>query len=222
MMGNFNESVTYPFDPEEAAHHFAISGFRHLHIVDLDGARTGKPVHTDLIPKLAGFGIPIQYGGGLRDPEIIEMVLDSGASRAMAGSLLFSSTRGPAELFRRFGEKLLPAVDVREGKAALGGWMDLSDRSPSSALEILVEAGFRTFLVTSAERDGTLSGPDLELYRGLLDLFPGISLIAAGGITTTDDIAALRRTGCSGAVLGKALYEAILDPAEALAEAAKC
>jgi len=220
--GNFDESVTYPVEPEEAASSFAASGFRFLHVVDLDGARTGTPVHTGIIPKLASAGLPVQYGGGLRDPNQIEQVLDAGAFRAMAGSLLFCTNPGPVELFRRFGEKILPAVDVKAGKVALGGWTGLSTHSPSEALKILAGAGFNSFLVTSAERDGTLSGPDLALYMYLLEIFPRVSLIAAGGIATVDDISELCRIGCSGAVLGRSLYEGTIDPGRALSEASKC
>lgn len=214
--GDFQDCVQYPVDPLETALFFAKTGFRHLHIVDLDGARYGKPAHTHLIRDLASTGLSLQYGGGLREIEDIEHVLTLGAARAMVGSLLFSSGGTAGKLFGLFGDRILPAVDIKEGHAAVRGWSSLSELPTLKAIEVLLDAGFTKALVTSIERDGTLSGPDIELYGSILEEFPGFFLIAAGGISSCSDIEELQTLGCAGTVLGKSIYEERIDPQEAL------
>ncbi|MDO9509369.1 MAG: 1-(5-phosphoribosyl)-5-[(5-phosphoribosylamino)methylideneamino] imidazole-4-carboxamide isomerase [Thermovirgaceae bacterium] len=214
--GDFQDCVKYPVDPFETALSFAKTGFKHLHVVDLDGARYGTPAHTHLIRDLASTGLSLQFGGGLRKIEDIEHVLTLGAARAMVGSLLFSSNGTARKLFRLFGDRILPAVDIKEGHAAVRGWSSLSDLPTLKALEVLLDAGFTEALVTSTERDGTLSGPDIELYGSILEKFPGFFVIAAGGISSCSDIEQLQTLGCTGTVLGKSIYEGRIDPRAAL------
>ncbi len=216
LKGDFQECVQYPVDPLETALFFAKTGFRHLHIVDLDGARYGKPHHTHLIRDLASTGLSLQFGGGLREIEDIEHVLALGAARAMVGSLLYSSAGSAGRLFTLFGDRILPALDIKEGHAAVRGWSSLSELSTLKAIETLLEAGFTKALVTSIERDGTLSGPDIELYVSIIEEFPGFLVIAAGGISSCSDIEELEKIGCTGTVLGKSIYEGSIDPRKAL------
>lgn len=220
--GNFEDSVQYSADPLDTARLFSTKGFENLHVVDLDGARYGKPSHTHLIQDLASSGLTIQYGGGLREIADIEKVLELGAARAMVGSILFSSSESAKQLFRLFGNRILPAVDIREGQAAVRGWTSLSDLTTIGAIEILLEAGFADALVTAIDRDGTLSGPDILLYSAILEKFPGFSVIAAGGISSCEDIKELNSLGCSGAVLGKSIYEGRIDLEAALKLVRSC
>ena len=220
--GDFQDSVEYPVDPLDTARLFSKIGFENLHIVDLDGARYGKPSHTYLIRDLVSTGLIIQYGGGLREIADIEKVLTLGADRAMVGSILFSSSESSKQLFRLFGNRILPAVDIREGQAAVKGWTSLSALSTISAIETLIEAGFADALVTAIDRDGTLSGPDILLYSTILEYFPDFSVIAAGGISSSDDIKELNSLGCSGAVLGKSIYEGRIDLEAALKLVRSC
>ncbi|HOI81728.1 MAG TPA: 1-(5-phosphoribosyl)-5-[(5-phosphoribosylamino)methylideneamino] imidazole-4-carboxamide isomerase [Synergistales bacterium] len=222
LKGDFKSSITYPIEPMEAANSFARMGFSHLHVVDLDGARQGAPVHLGLLPRLASTGLSIRFGGGLRTLEDIELALRSGASMAMVGSLLFTSPDMPERIFRSFGDSIIPVVDSRDGFVAHSGWRSLSVISPAKAIEVLSRHGFRDFLVTSTERDGTLLGPDLGLYRSILRSGTFCSITAAGGISSLADLIMLREMGCSGCVIGKAFYEGTIDPVKALEVTGPC
>jgi phosphoribosylformimino-5-aminoimidazole carboxamide ribotide isomerase len=222
LKGSFENSVHYSHDPVETAEGYAKLGCTHLHVVDLDGARSGRPIHSGLIRDLASLGLFVQYGGGLRKMKDIEHILEQGASRAMVGSLVFSSASAASDLWCSFGKRVLPALDVKDGRAAVKGWVSLSGFSVSQALSHLVEAGFREALVTSVERDGTLSGPDCDLYESVMTRYPEFSVIAAGGISVLEDIKRLSDLGCRGAVLGKSIYEGRIDLGAAIRMVSKC
>jgi phosphoribosylformimino-5-aminoimidazole carboxamide ribotide isomerase len=222
LRGNFEDPVFYSLDPVGTAISFFETGFSYLHIVDLDGAKSGKPAHTAILRDICSTGMTVHYGGGLREISDIEQVLEIGAARAMVGSLLFSARGNPEELFSIFGNRILPTVDIRDDRAALRGWTSLSDISACQAVRILVDSGFTEALVTSVERDGTLSGPDINLYRTISDFCPGFRIIAAGGISSCSDLMDLQKLGCSGAVLGKSIYEGLINPAEALRAVGSC
>ncbi|MGC9490056.1 MAG: HisA/HisF-related TIM barrel protein [Thermovirgaceae bacterium] len=220
--GDYSRITEYGNDPLEWGRLFRDSGVGWLHIIDLEGAQTGKPLHLDILEKLVGLGLRIQYGGGIRNMESIRKVLESGASRVLIGSLLLERESSPAELFSRFGHTVTPAVDIRNGRVALKGWTSLSNMSTKAFTRRLVEEGFSTFLFTSIEKDGTLEGPDLFLYSALRNHFPGIRIMAAGGISSLEDILSLKQAGVDGAVLGKSLYEGRINLKEALEVLAEC
>lgn len=215
--GDFSRKTDYEADPCQLAHSFREQGCSCLHIVDLEGAKLGRPKHLNELCRLARLGFSIEYGGGLRDSDAIESALDAGASWAMVGSVLFADEETPRRLFSRFGKRLMPCIDVKNGKVAHSGWQKESDVVAPEFLANLSSLGYDTFLVTGIERDGTLSGPDLGLYRSL-PLHTG-RIIAAGGVSSIGDIQALKKIGVSGAVVGKAIYEKNFDLKEALAVA---
>jgi len=216
LRGNFNDPVFYSLDPVGTAMSFFETGFSYLHIVDLDGAKNGKPAHTSLLRDICSTGMTVHYGGGLREIADIEKVLEIGAARAMVGSLLFSSPKAQEELYERFGERIIPAVDVKGGRVSIRGWTEELELSPQEILKGLLSAGFGQILVTAVDRDGTGIGPDLELYRELREAFPGMAFTAAGGIASLEDLKALEKMGMSDAVVGKALYEGALTLEQAL------
>lgn len=209
--GNFSKRTEYGEDPRQVAEKLVQAGARWLHVVDLEAAEQGRPVHMKTLESLASLGVPIQFGGGLRSAETIRMSLEAGATRAMVGSLLTKTPETPSRLFARFGDAILPAVDVKDGKVAVSGWKETVDLEPASFLRNLCETGFQTFLVTAVSRDGTGEGPDLELYR-TLSRTTEANVIAAGGISSREDLNSLRDRGLAGAVVGKALYNGALDP----------
>lgn len=209
--GDFSKKTEYGDDPGQVAERLVEAGARWLHVVDLEGAEKGYPLHLETLKRLAALGLPIQFGGGLRTEEAIARSLDAGATRAMVGSLLTKTSEAPARLFEHFGQALLPAVDVKDGKVAVSGWKETVDLNPAPFLKALCKTGFQNFLVTAVSRDGTGTGPDLELY-GSLTRIAGARLIAAGGISSREDLDNLRDSGLSGAVVGKALYNGSLDP----------
>ncbi len=214
--GEFTAKTEYARDPLDVARAFLSEGCFRLHVVDLEGARVGEPCHAGLLPRLSALGLTIRYGGGLRSAASIKRVLSLGASFAMVSSLLLAAPEKPFELFDRFGERIIPAVDVRAGRVAIRGWAEEAEGSPLEALRNLFEAGYRRCLVTAVERDGTGMGPDLDLYAKLTAAFPGMEFTAAGGISSLEDLKALEDAGVSDAVIGKALYEGALTLGRAL------
>ena len=214
--GDFEQRTTYGDDPLAVAATFRDAGAREIHVVDLEGAQQGAPVHLALLAPLRALGVDLRYGGGLRTPGDGDRALAAGATKIMLGSLLFRNPLQTLPLVRHFGDALVASVDVKNGRVAVGGWTATVDLPPAKALEALAAAGCREFLVTAVSRDGMGAGPDLELYRDLRRAFPQVALVAAGGIANSDDLEKLHALGMAGAVVGRALYEGTVDLAEAL------
>lgn len=219
--GEFSDSTVFSEAPEDAALRFRQAGAECIHVIDLEGAECGHPVHASVLPLLKRCGMRICFGGGLRTPESIETALNAGANAVYVGSALADPSLAES-LFARFAERIIPAVDVRGDRTAVDGWKTTTHETPEQSVKRLETLGWKTFLVTSVERDGCGLGPDIALYERILALFPGLSLLAAGGIGSMTDIRALKKTGLAGAVIGRALYDGKLDLAEAFAEASEC
>jgi phosphoribosylformimino-5-aminoimidazole carboxamide ribotide isomerase len=203
-------------DPAEAARRFAAEGAAWLHVVDLDGAFSGRPT-PGLVEQVAAAGVPVQVGGGLRDAESVQDALDAGAQRAIVATAALSGGSGSSLTFlaERFGDSLIVAVDAKDSRVVTDGWLTESDVSPGELARRCADAGVRRLLVTSTRRDGSLAGPDTALLAEVLAT--GLPVLAAGGIATLDDLAALRDLGCEGAVVGSALWSGRFGLAEAIA-----
>ena len=202
-------------DPEVAARRFVADGAQLLHLVDLDGAFSGAP-SAGLLARVVGVagGVPVQVGGGYRSLEAIDEALAAGAARVLVGTAA-ASPGFLTEAATRFGEGLVVAVDIRDGRVALEGW---TSEAPLTATELVrrcAEAGVARLLVTNVRRDGSLEGPDLELLEEVLAA-SDLPVLAAGGISGVDDLRRLRELGCEGAVLGSALWLGRITLAEAL------
>jgi phosphoribosylformimino-5-aminoimidazole carboxamide ribotide isomerase len=199
-------------DPVELARRFAAEGADRLHLVDLDGAFSGAPT-LDLVRRIAeAGGLPVQVGGGYRTLESVTAALEAGADRVMVGTAALE----PGFLERAVtavGDRLVVAVDARSGRVAADGWTRLSDLTPVELVQRCAEVGVERLLVTSAARDGSLAGPDLELLASVVPF--GIPVLAAGGVSSVDDVVALRQAGCAGAVCGSALLSGRFTLAEA-------
>jgi len=218
LAGGKREAVTLEGgDPAELAARLAAEGAERLHLVDLDGAFSGVP-SVDLVERVsAAGGLPLQVGGGYRSLEAIAAALDAGADRVMVGTAAL--TPGFVEdAVARFGQALVVAVDVRDGRVAVEGWTQVSELTPGDLAARCAALGVARLLVTSAARDGTLLGPDLALVDEVLGA--GLPVLAAGGIASLEDLRVLRRAGCEGAVVGSALLAGRFTLAEALAVAA--
>ena len=209
--GDFEQETAYSDDPVAVAVRFAQAGARWLHVVDLDGARTGQPAHLEAIGSIVdavGDWMAVEVAGGLRDPAAVAMVLASGAVRAIVGTAALQDPAFAGRLVTQHGaDRIAVAIDVRDGRALGHGWSK-DDVGPEAAdvVERLADAGVTTFEVTAVDRDGLLGGPDLALYEQIGRLGAG-SIIASGGITTLQDIRAVRACGCTGAIVGRAIYE---------------
>ena len=189
-------------DPAAAAKRFAAEGASWLHLIDLDGAFSGEP-DLDLVSRIAAAGPPVQVGGGYRTLDSIQAALAAGASRVLVGPAALDD-EFLADAVARFGDGVAVAIDARHGTVTVHGWTRSAGLSPAELAGRCAAAGVRRLLVTSAQRDGTLSGPDVTLLESVLEA--GVPVIAAGGIATLDDLRVLRELGCEGAVTGSAIW----------------
>jgi phosphoribosylformimino-5-aminoimidazole carboxamide ribotide isomerase len=195
-------------DPGAAAARFAADGATWLHVVDLDGAFAGQPT-PGVLEAVRDAGPKIQVGGGYRTPEAIQAALDGGADRVMVGTAAVSGLSLLAD------ERIVVAIDARDGRVVTDGWLTATDVSPGELAGRCAGAGIVRLLVTSTRRDGSLAGPDLELLAEVLEV--GLPVLAAGGVAELDDLRTLRELGCEGAVVGSALWSGRFSLAEALA-----
>ena len=214
LKGDPASETAYADDPVVVAERFQTEGARRLHVVDLDAA-LGEGDNRDIVRRIClAVAIPVQVGGGLRSLEAIGEMLELGAVRAILGTAAAADASFVSRAVEEFAEHVVVAVDVRGGRVMVQGW---AEEGPAleEAMPALQDAGAPRFLVTSIARDGTLAGPDLTLYRRVLQLTDR-PVIASGGVRTADDIWALRDLGCEAAVTGKALYEKTLKLAQVI------
>jgi phosphoribosylformimino-5-aminoimidazole carboxamide ribotide isomerase len=200
-------------DPVEAAKRFAAEGARLLHLVDLDGAFSGRPTRGLVERVAAAVDVPLQVGGGLRTLDAVRQALGAGAARAIVGTAAVSPEF--VALLAPLGEGVVVAIDVKDGCVATDGWTDASDLGPSELAHRCAAAGIARLLVTNTRRDGSLEGPDTELLTEVLAA--GLPVLAAGGIASLDDLVAVKEIGCEGAIAGSALWLGRFTLAEALA-----
>lgn len=207
--GDF-ERVTLRRDPLELVRALAGAAPR-LHLVDLDGARSGR-LRPELVGRLveAAGGTPVQASGGVRSLGDAELLLAAGATRVVVGTAAWAEADALAAFAAALGERLVVALDVRDGLVRVSGWERSAGLPAGEAARRCAAAGVRRILCTAVERDGTLSGPDLELLRLVRDR-SGLPVLAAGGIRSRADLDAVAATGCEGAVVGRALLEGALS-----------
>ena len=220
QQGDFARETAFSDDPIAVARSFAEAGARWLHVVDLDGARTGEPAHTTVIRDLVeavGDMVSVEVAGGLRTETSVAGVLGAGAARAVVGTAALRDPAFAGRLIVAHGpERVAIALDIRDGLALGEGWRDgAAGVRAEDALAVLADQGVTTFEATAIERDGLLGGPDLDLLTRLLGLSRG-AVIASGGVASLADVQAVRELGCSGAIVGRALYEGRFDIASAM------
>ena len=204
VQGSFEDVTKYAANPVAVARKFVEAGASLVHVVDLNGARSGS-VDLSLAERLAAAGVPYQLGGGIRDAATASAVVETGASRVVCGSAAVWDPEELRRILEAVGEeRVVGAVDVASGMARGGAWMD-QGRPVATVMDGAVAAGLQRALVTSIERDGVLVGPDIELLR--IAVASGLEIVASGGVTSLDDLVSVRAVGCSGAIVGRALYE---------------
>jgi phosphoribosylformimino-5-aminoimidazole carboxamide ribotide isomerase len=221
--GDFERQRSYGDDPLRVARHWVGAGAERLHLVDLDGASAGLPAQLGWLgPIIQGAGVPCQVGGGLRDLEAARATLAAGADRVVLGTVLLGGGPAVRTLVEALGsDAFVAAIDIRDGNAMGEAWRQDAPGVPYEAvLERLLAAGVRRFAITAIDRDGMLGGPDFDLLRDARVRLGGAHLIAAGGVTSLADVAALTSMGCEAAIVGRSLYEGRLDLAEAIKLAA--
>jgi phosphoribosylformimino-5-aminoimidazole carboxamide ribotide isomerase len=207
--GDFEQKTVYPPDPLDLARDLEASGIKRLHVVDLDGAREGRPVNLHILEQIASrTRLSIDYGGGLRSIPALRQVWDAGADMFAVGSVAVMAPDEFRAWVEKFGpDKFLVGADVRDRKVAVHGWQSQTEMDITELLERLQLLEIRHVSVTDIERDGEMSGPAFDLYRDIRSQFPGLNLVASGGISSVADLENLQALGCHGAVVGKAFFE---------------
>jgi phosphoribosylformimino-5-aminoimidazole carboxamide ribotide isomerase len=207
--GNFSNLTDYVIDPQEMVKKFIHAGAKYLHVVDLEGAKSGHIVNWKTIEEILAYKeIETQVGGGIRNGNDVKKLLSLGATRVVVGSVAVKSPHVVETWVKEFGaDKFCIALDVKNGNIAFNGWQEVDGATIASVVQQMQKFGIKRFLSTDVEKDGMLSGPNLDLYRSLVKEFPDIEWIASGGVRSIDDILALAATGVAGVVIGKALYE---------------
>jgi phosphoribosylformimino-5-aminoimidazole carboxamide ribotide isomerase len=209
QQGDFGR-VAARAQPEELVRRFAAAGARLIHVVDLDGARRGR-IRAEVIARLAEAAAPaeVQASGGIRSPVDAERLLAAGASRVVVGTAALAEPEAIEQFVAQFGDRLVVAIDVRCGRVAVRGWLEDTGLDAADLARRCSAAGVSRILCTAIERDGMLGGPDLDLLRDVRDA-SSLPVLAAGGIRSEADLAAVAATGCEGAVVGRALLDGSL------------
>ena len=207
--GDFAQKTVYPEDPLEAAKRFESLGLRRLHMVDLDGARSGKPANLAVLERIAAAThLSIDFGGGIKTETDLAAVFDAGAAIANVGSLAVKRPDTFAAWLRRFGgERILLGADCRDETIAVDGWQASAGVSVFDFLTEMHGRRVRRAFVTDIGRDGAMMGPSVELYERIGRLLPDLELIASGGVSSIADVRRLEQAGCRGVIVGKAIYE---------------
>lgn len=219
--GSYEDVTVYGDNPGVVAKGFAEHAIKRLHVVDLDGAKRGRPHNTEAIRAIVtavGPSIPVQLGGGIRTIESIELALETGIQRVILGTIALRDPELVREAARRFPNQIVVGIDARNGHVAVEGWLDTSDALASDLAKKFEDAGVAAIVYTDISRDGMLKGPNLDATAGLADQI-SIPVIVSGGVSSEDDIvqsAALASRGIAGAIVGRALYTGAVDLASAL------
>ena len=218
--GRYDDMTVYDRDPESLALRMREAGATHLHMVDLEGARSGSTANLALIEKIASnTGLFIELGGGIRSMETVRRYLDCGISRAILGTAAAENEEFLREALETFGAQIAVGVDLKDGFVAVRGWEEKSSWTAEVFFRHLTELKVRTVICTDISRDGVLAGSNHDLYASLNERYP-IDLIASGGVSSLEDIRGLRALGMSGAILGRAYYSGTVTLEDALAAAA--
>lgn len=226
--GNFESVTTYSEDPVKMAKRWKTEGAQWLHIVDLDGARTGMPntQNLDVLRQIIRqVGLPVQFGGGARSAEIVERLLRIGVTRVVVGTIVAKDASLAEGLFTAYGEKVAVGVDTKEGVVAIEGWVQAVGDLATSFVARMAKLGAKRFIFTDIARDGMLSGINTTALAQVAAAVPGVPVIASGGVASLADLDALKtlRAGTSpnieGVIIGKALYAGNISLPEALTRA---
>jgi phosphoribosylformimino-5-aminoimidazole carboxamide ribotide isomerase len=207
--GDYSQKKIYNEHPLEVAKQFEDAGLKRLHLVDLDGAKDGKVKNWKVLETLAGkTSMVIDFGGGIKTAKDVQIVFDSGAAFATVGSIAVKNEEEFVKWLIQFGaNRFLLGADVKDEKIAVGGWMETTDLWIYDFIEKYIGHGVQQIFCTDVSKDGKLEGPSLELYKNIVGKFGDLHFIASGGVSSMQDLDELRKIGCKGAIVGKAIYE---------------
>ena len=211
--GDYDQKTVYRDSPAEVAREFENIGFKRLHVVDLDGAKSKHIVNEQVLQTItAETHLTVDFGGGIKTDEDIEKAFTAGASMVTIGSIAVTNPDLFMGWLEKYGsDRIILGADVRHGKISINGWKEDSSEDLLPFLRKYVDAGVKNVLCTEISKDGTLAGPAIELYRQVMAAYPELHLIASGGVSSIEDIQALDAAGIPAVVFGKAIYEGRID-----------
>lgn len=216
LKGDYENMTVYSEDPLAVAKEFERCGASHIHLVDLEGAKDGTTPNLPVVGRIAReTGLFVEIGGGIRSMETVKRYFSCGVSRVILGTAAVTDEKFLQEAVVQYGEKIAVGADVKDGMVAIRGWQEKSEYSLEAFLEKMQKTGVRNIICTDISRDGAMKGTNLELYRRLSEKYP-LDLTASGGVSTLEDIAALREMKLYGAIIGKAYYTGAIDLKKAI------
>ncbi len=211
--GDYNNKTIYNNNPVEVAKEFEALGFKRLHVVDLDGAKSKHIVNAQVLKDItSATSLTVDFGGGIKSDEDIETALANGAEMVTIGSIAVTNPDLCQKWIEQYGaERIILGADVRDRKISINGWMDNSEEELITFLKKYIDMGVRNILCTDISKDGTLQGPATSLYKEIIETFPEVYLIASGGVSSNEDIIELENNSIPAVVFGKAFYEGKID-----------
>ncbi|MBR5136689.1 MAG: 1-(5-phosphoribosyl)-5-[Clostridia bacterium] len=217
--GDYQQMTIYNDNPAEIALDFRKQGAKSMHLVDLEGAKKGVPTNQDTIKEIVkAFDGFVELGGGIRSMETVKFYLEAGINRVILGTAAVKDPDFLEQAVKQYGEKIAVGVDIKEGYVAINGWLDKSQVSAEDFFQQMTDLGVKTIICTDISRDGAMQGANIELYKSLSENYP-IDIIASGGVSSMEDIVALRDMNLHGAIVGKAYYVGAINLEQAILEA---
>ena len=214
--GDYAQMTVYSENPIEVARDFESAGAEFIHMVDLEGAKNGTTPNLDIVKDIANnTGLFVEIGGGIRSMETVKAYLENGVGRVILGTSAVTDEEFLLEAVKAYGEKIAVGADVKDGYIAIKGWVEKSQYSLEEFLSKMEKIGVKTIICTDISKDGAMKGTNLELYKSLNEKY-SLDIIASGGVSTIDDIVALKGMDMYGAIIGKAYYTGAIDLREAI------
>ena len=214
--GDYNQMTVYSENPLEVAKGFKAAGAEYIHMVDLEGAKDAATPNFDVVAKVASeSGLKVEIGGGIRNEETVKKYIDAGVMRVILGTAALNDPDFLEKVCLKYGEKIAVGADLKDGQVAVKGWLETSDVSGMDFLSRMQSLGVKTVICTDISRDGAMRGTNRELYKTLSEKFT-MDIVASGGVSTIEDVKALRAMDLYGAIVGKAIYTGDINFKEAI------
>ena len=214
--GDYNQMTVYSENPVEVAIDFKNCGATHIHLVDLEGAKSGTTPNFEVVKNIKdSTGLFCEIGGGIRNMDVIDKYITAGVDRVILGTAAVTNPGFVEEAVAKYGDRIAVGIDIKDGYVAIKGWTETSDDDAFAFCDKMQNIGVKTIICTDISKDGAMQGTNHELYKELSERFD-IQIIASGGVSTIDDIARLRKLDIYGAIIGKAYYTKAIDLTEAI------
>ena len=211
LKGDYRQMTVYGDDPVAIAKEFEKQGATHIHVVDLEGAKQGKPAHLEIVKGIAkATGLFIETGGGIRDEATVDAYLAAGASRVILGTAAVTDEAFLKASLAKHGDKIAVGADIADGKIAIKGWLENSEYTVETFFEKMQGLGVKTVICTDISKDGAMRGTNLALYESLGKRY-ALDIVASGGVSTIEDVKSLAKMGLYGAIIGRAYYIGAID-----------